>query len=227
MPKAVGIDLGTTNSVVSVLEAGDPTGDPQRGGRRAPPRPSSRSRRAARSSSARSPSARPSPTPTAPSGRSSATWAPTGRSTSTARATRPQEISARTLHEAQARRRGVPGRHRHQAVITVPAYFNDAQRTGHQGGGPDRRPRGAPHHQRAHRRGAGLRPRREGSADQTILVFDLGGGTFDVSVLEIGDGVFEVKATHGDNHLGGDDWDQAIIDWMVQKFKDGPRRRPV
>ena len=63
--------------------------------------------------------------------------------------------------------------------------------------------------------------------DHTVLVFDLGGGTFDVSLLEIGDGVFEVKATHGDTQLGGDDWDQRIIDWLVKEFKNAPRRRPV
>ena len=106
-----------------------------------------------------------------------------------------------------------------QAVITVPAYFDDAQRTATKEAGQI----------------AGLEVLRiineptaaalaygldkEGSADQTILVFDLGGGTFDVSILEIGDGVFEVKSTHGDTHLGGDDWDQKVIDWLVEQFK--------
>jgi molecular chaperone DnaK len=106
-----------------------------------------------------------------------------------------------------------------QAVITVPAYFDDAQRTATKEAGQI----------------AGLEVLRiineptaaalaygldkEGSADQTILVFDLGGGTFDVSILEIGDGVFEVKSTHGDTNLGGDDWDQKVIDWLVDQFK--------
>ena len=106
-----------------------------------------------------------------------------------------------------------------QAVITVPAYFDDAQRTATKEAGQI----------------AGLEVLRiineptaaalaygldkEGSADQTILVFDLGGGTFDVSILEIGDGVFEVKSTHGDTNLGGDDWDQKVIDWLVEQFK--------
>ena len=106
-----------------------------------------------------------------------------------------------------------------QAVITVPAYFDDAQRTATKEAGQI----------------AGLEVLRiineptaaalaygldkEGDADQTVLVFDLGGGTFDVSVLEIGDGVFEVKSTHGDTNLGGDDWDQKIIDWLVAQFK--------
>ena len=105
-----------------------------------------------------------------------------------------------------------------QAVITVPAYFDDAQRTATKEAGTI----------------AGLEVLRiineptaaalaygleKGSEDETILVFDLGGGTFDVSVLEIGDGVFEVKSTHGDTELGGDDWDQRIIKWLVDQFK--------
>src|SRR5207244_4204871 len=103
------------------------------------------------------------------------------------------------------------------AVITVPAYFNNAQREATKDAGKI----------------AGLNVLRiineptaaslayglDKEADQTILVFDLGGGTFDVSVLEIGDGVFEVKATSGDNHLGGDNFDKAIVDWMVAEFK--------
>ena len=111
------------------------------------------------------------------------------------------------------------------AVITVPAYFNDAQRQATKEAGTI----------------AGLNVLRivneptaaalaygldKGENEQTILVFDLGGGTFDVSLLEIGDGVIEVKATSGDNHLGGDDWDQRIVDWLVDKFKQRPRHRP-
>ena len=106
-----------------------------------------------------------------------------------------------------------------QAVVTVPAYFDDAQRQATKEAGQI----------------AGLEVLRiineptaaalaygldKQSTDQTILVFDLGGGTFDVSLLEIGEGVFEVKATHGDTNLGGDDWDQRIIDWLVKEFKD-------
>ncbi|MET0146845.1 MAG: molecular chaperone DnaK, partial [Ilumatobacteraceae bacterium] len=107
-----------------------------------------------------------------------------------------------------------------QAVVTVPAYFDDAQRQATKEAGQI----------------AGLEVLRiineptaaalaygldKGDKDQTVLVFDLGGGTFDVSLLEIGEGVFEVKATHGDTQLGGDDWDQRIIDWLVKSFKDG------
>jgi molecular chaperone DnaK len=129
-----------------------------------------------------------------------------------------QEISARTLQKLKRDAEAYLGDTVSQAVITVPAYFDDAQRTATKEAGQI----------------AGLEVLRiineptaaalaygldkEGE-DQTVLVFDLGGGTFDVSILEIGDGVFEVKATHGDTHLGGDDWDQRIIDWLVNQFK--------
>jgi molecular chaperone DnaK len=129
-----------------------------------------------------------------------------------------QEISARTLMKLKRDAEAYLGDSVTQAVITVPAYFDDAQRTATKEAGQI----------------AGLEVLRiineptaaalaygmeKEDEDQTILVFDLGGGTFDVSVLEIGDGVFEVKSTHGDTSLGGDDWDQRIIDWLVDSFK--------
>src|ERR671919_1736853 len=129
-----------------------------------------------------------------------------------------QEISARTLQKLKRDAEAYLGDTVSQAVITVPAYFDDAQRTATKEAGQI----------------AGLEVLRiineptaaalaygldKEGADQTILVFDLGGGTFDVSILEIGDGVFEVKATHGDTQLGGDDWDQRVIDWLVNQFK--------
>ncbi|MFZ9384410.1 MAG: molecular chaperone DnaK, partial [Ilumatobacteraceae bacterium] len=130
----------------------------------------------------------------------------------------PQEISARTLMKLKRDAEAYLGDTVTQAVITVPAYFDDAQRTATKEAGQI----------------AGLEVLRiineptaaalaygldKGSEDETVLVFDLGGGTFDVSVLEIGDGVFEVKSTHGDTQLGGDDWDQRVIDWLVAQFK--------
>ncbi len=130
----------------------------------------------------------------------------------------PQEISARTLMKLKRDAEAYLGEDVTDAVITVPAYFEDSQRQATKEAGQI----------------AGLNVLRivneptaaalaygleKGEQEQTILVFDLGGGTFDVSLLEIGDGVVEVMATAGDNQLGGDDWDQRIVDWLVEKFK--------
>jgi molecular chaperone DnaK len=130
----------------------------------------------------------------------------------------PQEVSAQILTKLKRDAESYLGDSVTQAVVTVPAYFDDAQRQATKEAGQI----------------AGLEVLRiineptaaalayglDKQHDQTILVFDLGGGTFDVSLLEIGEGVFEVKATHGDTQLGGDDWDQRVIDWMVKEFKN-------
>ena len=129
----------------------------------------------------------------------------------------PQEISAFILQKPKRDAEAYLGEDVKQAVITVPAYFNDSQRQATKDAGKI----------------AGLEVLRiineptaaalayglDKKENETILVFDLGGGTFDVSVLEVGEGIVEVKATNGDTHLGGDDWDERIVQWMVQEFK--------
>ncbi len=218
MSKAVGIDLGTTNSVVSVLEAGEPVVVPNSEGARTTPSVVAFSKGG--DVLVGEVAKRQAITNTERTFRSikrhmGSNWKSTDID---GKKYTPQEISARTLMKLKRDAEAYLGTSVTQAVITVPAYFDDAQRTATKEAGQI----------------AGLEVLRiineptaaalaygldKGSEDETILVFDLGGGTFDVSVLEIGDGVFEVKSTHGDTHLGGDDWDQRIIDWLVKEFK--------
>ena len=217
MGRAVGIDLGTTNSVVSVLEGGEAT------------------------VIANSEGARTTPSVVAFAkngevlvGQSAKNQAVTNVDRTIRSVKRhigtdwsvdiddkkytAQEISARTLMKLKRDAEAYLGEEITDAVITVPAYFEDAQRQATKEAGQI----------------AGLNVLRivneptaaalaygleKGDKEQTVLVFDLGGGTFDVSLLEIGDGVVEVRATAGDNRLGGDDWDQRVVDWLVEKFK--------
>ena len=218
MPKAVGIDLGTTNSVVSVLEAGDPVVIPNSEGARTTPSVVAFSKAGevlVGEVAKRQAITNPDRTFRSVKRHIGTTW----RSDDIdGKKYTPQEISARTLMKLKRDAEAYLGDTVTQAVITVPAYFDDAQRTATKEAGQI----------------AGLEVLRiineptaaalaygldKGSEDETVLVFDLGGGTFDVSVLEIGDGVFEVKSTHGDTQLGGDDWDQRVIDWLVVQFK--------
>jgi molecular chaperone DnaK len=218
MARAVGIDLGTTNSVVAVLEGGEPTVIPNAEGSRTTPSVvafakggevlvGEVAKRQAVTNVER-----------------------TIRSVKRHMGTdwkvriddkdyRPQQISAFVLQKLKRDAEAYLGEQVTHAVVTVPAYFSDAQRQATKEAGEV----------------AGLTVDRiineptaaalaygldKTDQDQTILVFDLGGGTFDVSLLEIGDGVFEVKATNGDNRLGGDDWDSRIVDWLVKQFKN-------
>ena len=238
MAKTIGIDLGTTNSCMAVLEGSEPTVIPNAEGARTTPSVvafTKSDERLVGAAAKRQAVTNPERTIFSVKrfmGRKKAevseemTMIPyevgagangdveieVGSESFT-----PQEISAMTLQKLKADAESYLGDTVEDAVITVPAYFNDAQRQATKDAG----------------RIAGLNVLRiineptaaalayglDKESDQTILVFDLGGGTFDVSVLEIGDGVFEVKSTSGDNHLGGDNFDKAIVDWMVAEFK--------
>ena len=217
MPKAVGIDLGTTNSVVSVLEAGEPIVIPNAEGSRTTPSVVAFAKDGEvlmGEVAKRQAITNPDRTIRSVKRHMGTNWSVD----IDGKAYNSQEISARTLMKLKRDAESYLGDTVNQAVITVPAYFDDAQRTATKEAGAV----------------AGLEVLRiineptaaalaygldKGCEEQTVLVFDLGGGTFDVSILEIGDGVFEVKATNGDTSLGGDDWDDAVIDWLVATFK--------
>jgi molecular chaperone DnaK len=218
MPKTVGIDLGTTNSVISTMEAGEPVVIPNAEGSRITPSVVAFSKNGeilvgevAKRQAITNPD-RTIRSIKREMGRKDWTLDIDGK------AWTPQEISAQILTKLKRDAEAYLGDKVTEAVVTVPAYFDDAQRQATKEAGQI----------------AGLEVLRiineptsaalayglDKEHDQTVLVFDLGGGTFDVSLLEIGDGVFEVKATHGDTHLGGDDWDQRVIDHLVTEFKN-------
>src|SRR6184192_24625 len=218
MSKAVGIDLGTTNSVVAVLEAGEPTVVPNAEGARTTPSVVAFSKTGevlVGEVAKRQAITNPDRTVRSVKRHMGTKWS----IDIDGKAYTAQEISARILQKLKRDAESYLGEGVAQAVITVPAYFDDAQRQATKEAGEI----------------AGLEVLRiineptaaalaygldKEGGDQTILVFDLGGGTFDVSVLEIGDGVFEVKSTSGNTHLGGDDWDQRVMDWLVSEFKN-------
>ncbi len=215
MGKAVGIDLGTTNSVVAILEGGEPTVIANAEGNRTTP-----SIVAFKSDdilvgelAKRQAITNPDNTVRSIKRKVGSNW----KQSFEDKEYTPQEISARILQKLKRDAEAYLGDNVTEAVITVPAYFNDAERQATKEAGQI----------------AGLEVLRiineptaaslayglENNEDQKILVFDLGGGTFDVSILEISEGVFEVKSTSGDSKLGGDDWDQRIMDWIIEKFK--------
>ncbi|KID29313.1 molecular chaperone DnaK [Prauserella rugosa] len=217
MARAVGIDLGTTNSVVSVLEGGEPTVIANSEGSRTTPSIVAFAKNGEVLTG--QPAKNQAVTNVDRTIRSVKRHMGTDWKTEVDdKAYTAQEISARVLMKLKRDAEAYLGDEVTDAVITVPAYFEDAQRQATKEAGQI----------------AGLNVLRivneptaaalaygldKGEKEQTILVFDLGGGTFDVSLLEIGEGVVEVRATSGDNNLGGDDWDERIVDWLVDKFK--------
>ncbi|TNC26048.1 molecular chaperone DnaK [Amycolatopsis alkalitolerans] len=217
MARAVGIDLGTTNSVVAVLEGGEPTVIANSEGSRTTPSIVAFAKNGEVLTG--QPAKNQSVTNVDRTIRSVKRHIGTDWKTEVDGKTyTAQEISARVLMKLKRDAEAYLGEEITDAVITVPAYFEDAQRQATKEAGQI----------------AGLNVLRivneptaaalaygldKGEKEQTILVFDLGGGTFDVSLLEIGEGVVEVRATSGDNHLGGDDWDERIVKWLVDKFK--------
>src|SRR3954463_7294224 len=217
MPKAVGIDLGTTNSVVSALEGGEPVVIPNAEGNRTTPSVVAFSKTGevlVGEVAKRQAITNPDRTIRSVKRHIGTPW----NIDIDGKQYNAQEISARILQKLKRDAEAYFGDTVTQAVVTVPAYFGDAERQATKEAGEI----------------AGLEVLRiineptaaalayglEKDQDVTILVFDLGGGTFDVSVLELGEGVFEVKSTAGNTHLGGDDWDQRVIDWMVAEFKN-------
>jgi molecular chaperone DnaK len=217
MSKAVGIDLGTTNSVVAVLEAGEPVVAPNSEGGRTTPSVVAFSKTGevlVGEVAKRQAITNPDRTIRSVKRHMGTDWS----IDIDGKAYTAQEISARILQKLKRDAEAYLGDSVTQAVVTVPAYFGDAERQATKEAGEI----------------AGLEVLRiineptaaalayglDKENDQTILVFDLGGGTFDVSVLDLGEGVFEVKSTAGNTHLGGDDWDQRVIDWLVSEFKN-------
>lgn len=216
MARAVGIDLGTTNSVVAVLEGGEPTVIANAEGARTTPSVVAFAKDG--EVLAGEVAKRQGVTNVDRTIRSVKRHIGTDWKTEIDGKTfTPQQISAFILQKLKRDAEAYLGEPVTDAVITVPAYFNDHQRqatkeAGEIAGLTVSRIINEP-------TAAALAYGLDKGHDQTILVFDLGGGTFDVSLLEIGDGVIEVKATSGDNHLGGDDWDEKIVDWIVARFK--------
>ncbi|OIJ97458.1 molecular chaperone DnaK [Streptomyces sp. MUSC 14] len=223
MARAVGIDLGTTNSVVALLEGGEPTVVTNAEGARTTPSVVAFAKNG--EVLVGEVAKRQAVTNVERTARSvkrhmgDAAWRFPDSGTVDGSRLRAQELSARVLQKLKRDAEAYLGEDVSDAVITVPAYFDDAQRQATKEAGEI----------------AGLKVLRiineptaaalayglDRGEEQTVLVFDLGGGTFDVSLLEIGDGVIEVKATNGDTHLGGDDWDQRIVEHLAKRFKAG------
>jgi molecular chaperone DnaK len=217
MARAVGIDLGTTNSVIAVLEGGEPTVIPNAEGARTTPSVVAFAKNGevlVGEVAKRQATTNVDRTIRSVKRHMGEDW----NVSIDGKKFTPQQISAFVLQKLKRDAEAYLGEQVTDAVITVPAYFSDAQRQATKEAGEIA---GLNVHRIVNEpTAAALAYGLDKGTEQTILVFDLGGGTFDVSLLEIGDGVFEVKATSGDNHLGGDDWDQRIVQWLVTQFKN-------
>jgi molecular chaperone DnaK len=217
MARAVGIDLGTTNSVIAVLEGGEPTVIPNAEGARTTPSVVAFAKNGevlVGEVAKRQATTNVDRTIRSIKRHMGEDWS----TTIDGKKFTPQQISAFVLQKLKRDAEAYLGEQVTDAVITTPAYFTDAQRQATKEAGEIA---GLKVHRIVNEpTAAALAYGLDKGHEQTILVFDLGGGTFDVSLLEIGDGVFEVKATSGDNHLGGDDWDQRIVQWLVTQFKN-------
>ncbi|MBE6483133.1 MAG: molecular chaperone DnaK, partial [Actinomyces ruminicola] len=218
MARAVGIDLGTTNSVIAVLEGGEPTVIQNAEGSRTTPSVVAFSKNAevlVGDVAKRQAVTNPERTIRSVKRHMGTNWT----TQIDGKDYRPQQVSAYVLQKLKRDAEAYLGEDVTNAVITVPAYFGDAERQATKEAGEiaglvvDR----IINEPTAAALAYGLD---KADQEQTVLVFDLGGGTFDVSLLDISDGVFEVKATKGDARLGGDDWDQRIVDWLVEQFKN-------
>ncbi|MCO6010157.1 molecular chaperone DnaK [Actinoallomurus purpureus] len=217
MARAVGIDLGTTNSVVAILEGGEPTVIANAEGSRTTPSVVAFAKNGevlVGEVAKRQAVTNVDRTIRSVKREMGTDW----KTTIDGKDFTPQQISAFVLQKLKRDAEAYLGEKITDAVITVPAYFSDHQRqatkeAGQIAGLNVLRIINEP-------TAAALAYHLEKEGEATILVFDLGGGTFDVSLLEVGDGVVEVKATNGDNHLGGDDWDQKVVDWLVTRFKN-------
>ncbi len=245
MSKIIGIDLGTTNSVVAVMQGGEPVVIPNQEGARTTPSVVAITKGGERlvgQVAKRQAVTNPENTVYSIKRFMGRRFDEVGdemkrvpyhvvkgqhddaRVDISGKVYSPPEISAMILGKLKSAAEDFLGERVHESGHHRPGVLQRRAAPGDQGRGRNRGPRSPAHHQRTDRGGVGVRLGKEGN--ETIAVYDLGGGTFDISMLEVGDGVVEVKSTNGDTHLGGDDFDQKIVDWLIDEFRKKTRHRP-